>query len=227
MTFEFENLMKGLDLTMDSEVLDRAFVAKVTDFKDKLAKKQLTDDEIEATDKELVEMLNKLEVIVEDDEELKAAKLKAEISEAKAEVVQAETEEALNQLAGKYLHLTVIQELIEKRLKSIRGKKEKEEKEQAFNEAVEKIKKASPEQYQSLLQEYKDDPELVKIIEGLINAKKQDDPEKELREKLLEKREWSFAELRELGINPTGNDMKVAGLKLEKEMYFNIYSIRK
>ncbi len=227
MKFDYEVKLKELGLKLDNPVLDPAFVTKVNDFQEKVKNHELSDEEAEAVDKELCEMLDQLEVSEEDNEETRKANLKAEMATAKAEVLEAEGEEQLHQLAAKFLHLPEIQKLIEKRLTAIQNKetaaREKAEKEQA----LEAINTATYEMLPGLLESYKDHPDLVKVIKSRITAEDPSKNEDALRNKLLTKKEWSYAELQELGITPTGNDMKVAGLKLEREMYFKIYSVRK
>jgi glucan-binding YG repeat protein len=227
MKYEFEVKMKELDLALDNPVLDPAFVTKATDFKEKVKKHELSDDEAEAIDKELCAMLDQLDVSEEDSEEVKKANLRKEQSDAKAEVLEAENEEQLHQLAGKFLHLPEIQKLIEKRLKTIQEKQTAEDQKKIKDEAKEAIRTATYEMLPSLLESYKDYPDLVKVINARIKDEDPSKNESALHDKLLTKKEWSYAELQELGIKPTGNDMKVAGLKLEKEWFFNIYSVRK
>ncbi len=228
MKYDYEVKLKELGLKLDNAILDPAFVTKVNDFQDKVKKHELTDEETTAIDQELCAMLDQLEVEDVENEETKQANLKKEFAEAKAEVLEAEDdEEKLNQLAGKFLHLPEIQKLIEKRLQNIQGKRTAEEQKKFKGEATEAIKTATYEMLPGLLESYKDHPDLIKAINHRIESENPAKNEDALKNKLLTKKEWSYAELKELGITPTGNDMRVAGLKLEKEMFFNIYSVRK
>lgn len=228
MKYEYEVKMKDLDLKLDNPVLDPAFVTKANDFKEKVKKHELSDEETEAVDKELCAMLDELEIENEDSEEVKQANLKKEQSEAKAEVLEAgDDEEKLHQLAGKFLHLPEIQKLIEKRLSAIQGKRTAEEQKVLNTKAKEEIANTPYSDLAGLLETYKDHPDLVKLINNRLESEDPTKNEDALKNKLLSKKEWSYSELQELGINPTGNDMRVAGLKLEKEQYFKIYSVRK
>lgn len=227
MAIKYRELMKECKITLDSDVLDPAFVSMAKDFEQKLAEKKLTDDQIEQMDNELVELFNK-NVVEEDSEEVVKARHDADVANAEKEIEKAKTSEVLNKLQEKFKEsLPEVLPLIEQKLRDLKSEEEKQATEKLMKLATKEIEDCPLDQLQALGEKYKKYPELVKLINEKYNREKPKNEQAKLAEKLRSKKEWSYKELEALGIKPTGNDMTVAGVRLEKEMYFNVYSVRK
>lgn len=233
MTIKYRQLMKEYEVTLENKdnVLDKAFVSKALDFEEKLKNNQLTDDEITALDNELVELFNTLHDFAEvDSDEIKAAEHKAAVAEAKAVIAESGTIEDLSILREKYNELSEVHPLIDSKIEKLQAKGQKskdEERAKLIDAGKKEIAAAKYDELQAMGEKYKEYPELVAIINKRHADEKPDNEQSKLKETLLQKKEWSYAELKALGINPTGNDMNVAGLKLEKEYLFSIYRVRK
>ncbi len=235
MTIKYRELMKEYKVLIDNPVLAPDFVSKAKDFEEKLAANQLTDDEIKAADDELCELFKtKHDFVDEDSDEIKAAKRGQVLSEARADIAEAGTADELKTLQIRFKDLPEVQPLITKKLQKLDDdakkadeKKRAEDQAKFLVDAEKEIKAAKYEDLQALGEKYKDHPELVTLINKRHADEKPGKGEAELKEKLLSKREWTYAELEALGIKPTGNDMKVAGLRLEKEYLFRTYSVRR
>ena len=106
------------------------------------------------------------------------------------------------------------------------SKVEQEAKEKLFKIARKEIAEIDYNDLGAIRQKYQTYPELVGLINKRIEDERKDWDDKELAAKLRAKKEWSYHELKALGITPTGEDMTVAGVKLYKEWMFNIYSTR-
>jgi DNA repair exonuclease SbcCD ATPase subunit len=216
-------------------VLAKDFVSKANDFETKLAANQLTDAEITALDDELCELFKtKHDFVEEDSEEVKKLKHNKDVSDAKAEIAEAETIVQLKTLQTKFKDLPEVLPLIEGKIKKIEtADKKKQDDENAQKQAKfisgakEEIKAAKYESLQSISEKYKEYPELVEIINKRLSDEKPGKGDEELKTKLLSKREWHYKDLEALGIKPTGNDMTIAGVRLQKEMYFNTYSVKR
>lgn len=233
MTIKYRELMTEYKVTLENEdkVLDKAFVSKALDFEEKLKNNQLTDEEITALDNELVELFNTLHDFVEEDsDEIKAANHKALLNEAKAAIAECGTIEDLAILREKYNELSEIEEIVEQKKEKIikQGQQAASlKREKLIDNAKKEIAAAKYEELQALGEKYKEYPELITIIKKRHNDEKPGNEEAKLKETLLSKKEWSYADLRALGINPTGNDMTVAGVRLDKEYLLTIYRVRK
>ena len=214
---KYEKLLKEWDLDLDSDVLDKAFVEKAKKFQKQVANNELKDEEIKAADEELVQMFNELhEFEEESDPELVETKKKVFLLEAKTKIAEAETLDELEEIKKEYKDkFDEIEPVFTARFNKMK------------NKIAEAINSANADKLPGLLEKYKGYSELKKLIENRIKEEEQKRKPSSLKETLLKKREWTYKELRELGIEPTGNDMIVEGLKLEKEYLFNIYSVRK
>lgn len=227
MAIKYRELMKECKITLDSDVLDPAFVSMAKDFEQKLAEKKLTDEQIEQMDNELVELFSK-NVVEEDSEEVVKARHDADVANAEKEIEKAKTSEVLNKLHEKFKEeLPEVLPLIEQKLRDFKSEEEKQATEKLMKLATKEIEDCPLDQLQALGEKYKKYPELVKLINEKYNREKPKNDQAQLAEKLRSRKEWSYKELEALGIRPTGNDMTVAGVRLEKEMYFNVYSVRK
>jgi len=233
MAIKYRELMKEYEVTLENKdnVLDKAFVSKAVDFEEKLKNNELTDDEIIAADNELVDLFNTLHQFAEEEsEELKKANHKAIVNEAKVAIAEAGTIEDLAILREKYNVLPEVHPMIDQKIEKLTAKSQKDKDEQTkkiIEAGKKEITAARYDDLQAMGDKYKDYPELVAIINKRHNDEKPGNDDEKLRQTLLSKKEWSYPDLKALGINPTGNDMKVAGVKLEKEFLFAIYSVRK
>jgi hypothetical protein len=220
--------MEDWNVTLESDALDRAFVTKAKEFEEKLKINALSDDEITAWDNELVGLFNEQDLVEEDSPEVKAANRKREIAEAKNEIAEAETIEALTALQKKFEHLPELDTFIEKRIEKIRKATEDAQQNKFLTEATEEIKATDYPNLPALLEKYKDHPDLIKLIQTRIEKEKPH-VEPTLREKLsgAKKREWSYDDLRAIGITPTGNDMEIEGVLLKRQYLVYVYKIEK
>lgn len=232
MTIKYRELMKEYDITFDSDILDPAFKSKAQDFEKKLAMNALTDEEIKAADDELVDLFKSSHNLEEvDSEEVQKAIRKAAIAEAKVAIAEADTIEALTKLGHTYeSNLPEVFPLVEKKLGAL--KKQKADSEDAamkklFTFAKKEIAECPYNELQAMGEKYKTYPELVEIIKKRHEDENPAQASKERQQKLLSKKQWSYGELKALGITPTGNDMVVDGVKLDKEYLLNVYSVRR
>lgn len=228
---KYQELMKEYNVTFESDVLDKAFISKAKDLEEKIKNNQLTEEEIQKADDELVELFNTLhEHESVDSEELAEAKYKETIAEAKAEIAEASTLDLLNELKKKFKKLPEVQSLLDSKIKKFQetenSKVEQEAKEKLFKIARKEIAEIDYNDLGAIGKKYEAYPELVGLINKRIEDERKDWDDKELAVKLRAKKEWSYHELKALGITPTGEDMTVAGVKLYKEWMFNIYSTR-
>jgi hypothetical protein len=230
MEIKYRKLMEEYNITLDNEVLDPGFRSKATDFEEKLKNNQLTDDEIKTWDAELIELFNAQPHEDVDSEELKDVKHEKDVADAKVAVAEAETNEVLIDLQNKFKEtipevLPFITAKIDK-LNKQAEKTDKAMKDQFIAEAKKEITAARYDDLQAMGEKYKEYPELVEIIKKR-HADEKPAPAKTLKEILLSKKEWSYKELRGIGIEPTGNDMTVEGVRLEREYLLAVYSVRK
>jgi hypothetical protein len=241
MSYKYQELMKSSGITIDHPGLDPAYVSKVNTFEEKVGKNELTDQEITAADDELVELFKAHEIIDEDSDEVKELKLKETIAEAKAAILESEDVKELTNMKGQYKDFPEILALLDKRIAKIGKDAEAaastekareaalaaDKHKKAIETGTKEINMAKYEELQAMGEKYKDYPELVKIINERHEKEKPQKLDEELKKKILSKSEWSYSELRAIGIAPTGNDMAVAGVKLEKEYLLEIYAVRK
>lgn len=228
MEIHYRKLMEKWEIKLDSPVLDPAFVQKATEFETKVKNNELSDDEIKAWDEELVKLFNELHTFSEEDNsEVIAAKHRAEVSEAKNEIAEAETLAALTALQTKYAHLTELSDFIQKRIHKVQKEVMDNQQRQVFSEATAEIKAWEYASLSSLLEKYKDHPELITLIEARIEAEKPAPKVETLRDKLsgAKKREFTYEDLKAFGINPTGSDMEIEGVYLQKIYLYRIYKI--
>lgn len=228
MELDYRKLLKENKLALDSDILDPAFVAKAKEFEERLENKSLTDDQIKQWDDDLIKMFNELHTIEEEDSpEVQAAKRKADIAEAKEEITQAESIEQLKVLQKKFQHLPELAPFMEKRIDKFEKTAETEQRNKVISEAIELVNKANYNILPDLEKQYSEYPQVVKVIQSRIEKEKP--AERAIREKLAgaKKREWTFQELREIGIEPTGDDMEIEGVTLERQYLFRVYHITK
>lgn len=237
----YQESMKKAGVSLDHPGLDPAFVVKARAFEDKLSKGELTDEDIAAEDAELVDLFAKHDIIDEDSEELAAAKHREALASARANIAETTAVDSLTTLLVKYKDLPEVLPIIEKKIKDIQDTKKKKdaddlkadnlrkekERRATIDSGTKEIAEAKYEDLQKMGEKYKAFPELVKMVNDRHEAEKPGKEEEDLRKKILAKSEWNYAALRALGITPTGNNMTVAGVRLEKEYLLEIYSVRR
>jgi hypothetical protein len=179
------------------------------------------------------EELEKLKAEYKDSEEViavidhKIARIKAYRATA-AEVDQAQTIEDLESLKVKCSKYPELLKKIGKKISNVEALSALELAEREINEPSLDIAGLN-----KLKKKYSEDPALVKKIDESIQKIKDDastaesNKKKSLRDKLLSQEEWSFKELRTLGIDVTGDDMTVEGIFLERQYLLNIYIAKK
>jgi len=226
--------MKECKITLESDVLDPSFVSKARDFEEKVKNNQLSDEEIKAGDEELVNLFKTLHNITEEDPpSVKEAQHKKDIAEARAAIAEAGTIKDILLLKEQYQNITDVLPLIDKKIEKLEKieaqskKAAEDQKAQFIVDAKSEINAAKYDNLQALGEKYNDYPELVEMIKKRHSDEKPQKENEELAAKLHSKKEWSYVELKGIGINPTGNDMVVAGVKLEKEFLFPVYVVIK
>ena len=230
MTYKFEKLMAKWEIELDNPVCDPAFVTKVNDFRARLEKKSLTDEEITAWDDELTNLFQTLHELKEEESpEVKKAQRRADMAELKSKITDAETPEQLNALTPELENFPELQPLFDKRTEKLQKAMEKVQKDQFFADAQAEIKETEYNDLAGLLEKYKDYPDLVVLIQSRIEKEKPIVKDKTKRELLSEakKREWSYEDLKAIGITPTGFDMEIEGVTLTKQYMFKVYHITK
>jgi hypothetical protein len=234
MTIKYRELMKEAGIAIDHPGLVPSFVSKVNTFEKKLAGNQMTDEEIEAADNELVELFKAHEISEDDSEEVKKANHDKAIAEGKASILEAETIEQLNGLKVSLKELPELLPLIDTKIGKLEkanqdqaDKNKKSQHEAMIAQAKKEISDARYEDLQSLGEKYKDHPELTNLIKERHEKEKPAKQNDELKEKLLSKKEWSYKELKAMGITPTDEDMTIAGVRLEHIWLCQAYRVKK
>jgi hypothetical protein len=239
---KYKDLMKDYKVTLDNPVLDPAFVSKANEFEEKLKSDQLTDEEIVVADDELVELFKTLQELSEEDsEEVTAANHAKDVAEARAAIAECNDSKELVALQEKYKQLPevlpVITAKIEKLVKEAdkaakdalaKAERNKEAKRlKAIEDGTKEIQTAKYEDLQIMGEKYKEFPELIKLVNERHINEKPGKADEELKKTLLSKNEWNYSALRAMGITPTGNDMTVAGVRLEREYLLEVYAVRR
>jgi len=225
---EYRKLMEKWEIKLNNPVLDPAFVQKATEFETKVKNNELSDEEIKTWDDELVKSFNELHTFTEEENiEVKEAKHGKEVAEAKNEIADAETLETLISLQTKFAHLPELTDFIQKRIDKVQKATTDNQQEQFTAEAQAEIKAWEYASLSDLLEKYKDYPELISLIEARIEAEKPAPKAETLRDKLsgAKKREFTYEDLKAFGINPTGSDMEIEGVYLQKIYLYRIYKI--
>jgi|WetSurMetagenome_2_1015567.scaffolds.fasta_scaffold185872_3 hypothetical protein len=226
----YKEFLEKWELTLDLPILDPAFVVKARDFEAAIAEKRITDEEIQQTDKDLLEMLQKEHKFEEvDSPEVIKERRKNRILEARQKISDAETLEAINSLTEEYNDINKdLKEFIAKRVEKVRKAMDDAAASQFNAEALQVIEDAQDTELEGLLQKYADHPDLIKKIQARI-AKIQVSPAETLRDKILSRkqREWSFSALKELGIPVSGDSFEFEGIYFERQYLFKVYHIKK
>lgn len=232
MTIQYRNLMKEYEITLESDVLNPSFVSKAKDFEAKIKKNELTDDEIAVQDNELVEMFNTMHNFAEEDsEDVKKIKRDSEVDKISLLIASAETIQEVEAIKGKhgkdYPEIIPVCDKKIKKYQDAEQARQQNENNDIIRKGTIEINNAKYEELRAMGEKYKDYPDLVKLVNERHENEKPEKKDEELATKLRAKKQWSYAALRELGINPTGNDMTVAGVRLDKEYLFAVYSVHR
>lgn len=220
--------MDEFKIKLEDEAIDPAFRAKAEDFEKKVAENQLSDDEIKAADEELVSLFKELHNFTEEDsDELKLEKHRTRTLEGKNKIAEAETIEEIAALEKEYDDCPDLVPFIEKRKEKLQKASQAAQRNKFIQDATEEVKSAGYDNLPGLLTKYKDEPEIIKLIQARIEKDKPADLPKSKRDMLQQahKREWSYEDLRKIGIEPSGVDMKIEGVYLRKKHMFKLYEI--
>jgi hypothetical protein len=193
------------DLT--DPILDGKFVSKAQSFEAARAKGTLSPEEIEATDTELCELFDKLhefeEVNAPEVDQLKTQNLIHSVKEQ----AQASTDlQELTDMANKYKDYPELAAYIDKRAADVTVAIEKQAQEDADAKA-------------------KADREIAETEEKEKEAAVQAAKNNSLQARLLTKEDWTYAELRDLGITVTQDDMVVDEVYLQRQYLFKLYKV--
>ena len=144
------------------------------------------------------------------------------------EVDQAQTIEALDLLKEKCSQYPDLLKKVEKKISEAESMTQRQTAEAEIDEPSLDIPSLT-----KLKKKYSKDADLVKRIDQRIK-KIQDDAtsaesnkKKTLKDKLLSQEQWSYKDLRDLGIEVTGEDMTVEGVFLQRQYLFNVYIAKK
>jgi hypothetical protein len=220
---------------LQNENLDPAFVAKVNDFTKKMQNGSLDDKEIADQDEELCSLFDQLH----DFEEIPSEEL-TEMQRAntnltgKQSVINVKTINELKAILKQYAEFPEVCELADKKITDIQNQNAKKEAENQERQRVSDLiaKATTIDELKSIS---KDLPENVTWVVEMVNNKanelnarrksQQQNQNNEIQTKLLSKTTWTYDELRAIGIEPTGDDMVVHGIKMAKRYLFKAYEI--
>ena len=187
--------------SLDNEILDGRFVSKARTFEAALTKNTLTPEEIEATDTELCELFDQLHKTENvDSDEVVQLKTQNLILSVKEQAQKSNDLKELTDLANKYKDYPEITSYIDQRAAEVTKLINEQNAEAAAKEKAEK--------------------------EAEIVAKKPNEPPKTLQQTLLTKQVWDYNELRGLGIEPTGDDMVVEDVYIERQYLLRVYKVK-
>jgi hypothetical protein len=230
MNIRYRKMLEELGVDLNDSVLDPAFVTKAKDFEERLHKKALTEDEIASIDDELCKMIEGFDIKVEDSEELAAEKRKNRILDAKEKISAAATIEELEAIGVEYAD--VEKELAnykKARVQKLQKQIDDQARQNIINQTLAELPNVKYEDLEEIRGKWKDYPEVVAAIDKRIKDEKPADPPKTktLREKLSEakRQEWTYEQLEAIGITPTGLDMTVEGVYLQKIFLMKTYRI--
>ena len=233
---KFEKKLAEFDIKdLNDDNLDPAFVAKATDLLDKIKKGTLKDEEIAEADNELCNLFDELHDFEEvDDPKMTELQRANAVLQGKEAVNAAGSIDELQKVIAEYKDFMEVMDLAHVKIGSIQQKIDQEN---AKAETVNKIKLAvdsatSLDQLKEITKDFDDqNPQVVEIVNAKIaelkESAKQTEQNKnsEIQNKLLSKDSWTYGELRELGISPTGENMIVHGIKLDKVHLFKVYAV--
>lgn len=146
---------------------------------------------------------------------------------AESEVAKANSVKEMEALKQKYTHFPNLNAKIDEKIVAIKTN-------DAHQAILQEISDASnsSEKLNNLKEKYASQPEILILVNDKIKnlhdkAKMEEDNRKQsLKQKLLSQQEWSYSELKGMGIKPTGDDMFVEGVLLERQYLLNIYKAK-
>lgn len=202
MALKYQNKLVEWDIiSLDDPALDGTFVSKARTFEAALKKNTLTPEEIEATDTELCELFDELhETVQVDGDEVTQLKTQNLILSVKEQAKACNDLKELTDLANKYKSYPEIVTYIDARTAELTELIKQQNEEAAAKEKAEK--------------------------EAEEAAKPDPGPAKTLQQKLLSKQVWDYNELRGLGIEPTGDDMVVEDVYMERQYLLKVYKVK-
>lgn len=212
--------------------LDPAFVAKAKEFEEKITKGTLSDLEIAEIDDDLCKIFDENHDFEEvDSEEVTSLKKQATITEGKREVENNNDLKVLSEITQKYEDYPEVKEYAEKKAAGIKAElTKKQQAENAHKDLLESIENATElSQLKAIAEEYADNKQIVDLATEKAREIKAESEQKQKSDRaktLLTKPEWNYQQLRELGINPTGDDMVVDGVVLERQYMFKAYNTK-
>lgn len=186
--------------------LDGKFVSKARTFESDLTKGVLSEEEISAIDDELCVLFDTLHDFEESDNN-ETAQLKREnlILAGKQEANNCTEQTQLTDLSEKYKDFPEVLEFIQKRAINLAKELEKAKSDQIEKDRLEQIEREKEKQNQE-----KNKKETEKLT---------------LQKKLLSNTEFSYDQLREMNIEPTGEDMVVENVYLKRLFMFKVYRV--
>jgi hypothetical protein len=199
MKLKFHAKLAEYDIVnLDDKVLNPGFVEKARAFELEIEKGTLTDEEIKTQDEELCILFEEVHEFTPVDSD---------------EVNQLKTENYIHSVKEKVSEMTNLDELGT----LITENQKHPELVEYINKRMDKVKKD--------IQDIADKAEKKKMVDALESTKKAKSnpapaPQPTLQQKLLKKVEWTYDELRALGIKVTGQDMVVEGVRLKKKYLF-------
>lgn len=203
MKLQYQSALEKYDLNLTTSVLDGAFVSKARKFEESLAKGILSPEQIAEQDEELLELFNTLHEFEDvDAEEVKQLKTENLIHSVKEQAANSSDLNELTELVNKYKDYPELVAYIDKRAEVVTELIEKQN-----LEAEETARK---------------DREAEELAKAPLKEKTKTDS---LQTTLLSKQNWTYQELRELGITVTGDDMVIEEVYLQRQYLFKVYKV--
>ena len=231
MKLKYKEKLAEFDIkSLDDDNLDPAFVAKAKEFEEKLEKGSLSDEEITTMDNELCKDFDELHEFEEvDSPEFIEIRTQKTILEGKQKVESAGSVDELKSIADEYKDYEEVVNLAKDKAAKIQAEYDKKsEAEKAIADLKARIAGATDvTELKAIAEEHADNKEIVEMAKAKateLNEAAQQQKVQTLKEKLQSKKTWTFGELTQLGINPTGDDMVVEGVQLERVYLFKAYN---
>ena len=233
---KYQNEMANYQITdLSDESLDPAFVAKAKELQEKITNKSLSDEEVAVIDNELCALFEELHNFEEvPDQELTELQTQNSILKGKEAASKAVTAEELQAVATEYAKFPEVIEITDVKITKIA---------EAANEASEadkeKVKKQAEvsqaktlADLEAITKDYDNTiPWIVAMVQDRAKVIREEMKATEeinskgLKEKILAQKVWSYEQLREIGVNVTGEDMIIEGVKLTRIWLFKGYEV--
>jgi hypothetical protein len=215
--------------SLDDDNLDPAFVAKAKEFETKLEKGSLSDDEIASMDDELSKDFDELHEFeeVESDDVIQLRRQNTILS-GKQKIESVSTIDELKAIAKEYEDFPEVVEIATNKAAKIKAEYDKKT---VAQKALEDLKASiqnatSVSDLKVIAEENADNKEIVDLAKAKaaeLNQKQEQEKTQTLKQKLLSQKHWTYPQLIALGVKPTGNDMVVEGVKLNRVYLFKAY----